>query len=521
MAFEFSEDHLNIMFSLANIQIPSGEMVFFGLRGCSPVDDSGTGFARSHKLEHLGVDFTHMKCTLGQWQPGVGLAVFPGSTVPHISAVRSHVANGGRGVNQLALGYYRDDHRYYKGEHMVSSPNSRHRAFRNDSPLPVWRTGDDATYEGDDFLGYETVFDNLHCAWQLNVAADSYSSYGCQVIAGMPRVEARGWTVEKGPWKTFVAQAYGVAQTRFCYALFAGHEALKTATLGADGRAQTVRFGSKGPLVKSVQEALIAQGFDIGPGGANGDCGFATINAVKRFQIAKLGAQNADLIVGPATAQELGLDWSGASGDAPVTTLAASASAATLTGDAGADQLDAGTPNAKYGVTFRSLVQGGFYSSDPDNLSVKRAIRTNNPGALNITAWQKQFPGYVGITQADSAGNRTTIYVTPEHGVGAWFHLLANRYGYGATGSVRIGDLARKYSGTASEASAASRAYVVGWKRGSGNTLAADTVVDLGDDAAVLKLAKAMFFHEIGGASPLKDAQIVEGVKRERGSGFA
>ena len=357
------------------------------------------------------------------------------------------------------------------------------------------------------------MFDNLHCAWQLNVAASSYSSVGCQVIAGMPRVEARGWTVERGPWKGFVAHAYEQPQTRFCYALFSGHEAVKAAAMGGEERAQTVRFGSKGPLVKSVQEALIAQGYDVGAGGADGDCGFGTINAVKRFQLAKLGAQNADLIVGPATAEALGLDWSGVRGGAPVVSLAASASAGEA---APAVVATDGTYNAKYKVTFRSLVSGGFYSHDPDDMSVKRAVRTNNPGALNITGWQKMFPGYVGITPADSAGNKTTIYLSPEHGVGAWFHLLATRYGYGAAGSVRIGELAKRYSGTTSESSAASKAYVAGWKRGSGNALDAGTVIDLGNDADVLKLAKAMFFHEIGSASPLKDEQIASGVKHER-----
>jgi peptidoglycan hydrolase-like protein with peptidoglycan-binding domain len=520
MAFEFAEEHLALMFSLANLDVPSGEMIFFGLRGCSPVDDSGTGFARSQKLEHLRVDFTHMNCTIGQWVPGTGIAVFPASTVPHINAVRSHIAAGGRGVNQLALGYYRDGNRYYKGEHKISNPSTRHRAFRNDSALPVWRTGDDADYEGDDFLGYEVVFDNMHCAWQLNVAASMYSSNGCQVIAGMPRVEARGWDIEKGPWKRFIAHAYDVPQSRFCYGLFAGHEAVKAATVSPEQRAQTVRFGSRGPLVKSVQEALMAQGYDIGAAGADGDCGFSTINAVKRFQLAKLGAQNADLIVGPATAEALGLDWSGASGASPVASLAASAAAAPAVAAEAAATAGGGTYNDKYKVTFRSLVAGGFYSHDPDDMSVKRAIRTNNPGALNITGWQKTFPGYVGITPPDSAGNKTTIYVTPEHGVGAWFHLLSQRYGYGATGSLRIGDLARRYSGTSSETSAASRAYVAGWKRGSGGALNAGSVIDLGDDSGVLMLAKAMFFHEIGSASPLKDVQIVEGVTRERQNTF-
>jgi hypothetical protein len=85
---------------------------------------------------------------------------------------------------------------------MVACLEARHECharISNDSALPIWRTGDDDTYEGDDFLGYEVALDNMHCAWQLNVAANNFSSNGCQVIAGMPRVVARGWEVEKGP----------------------------------------------------------------------------------------------------------------------------------------------------------------------------------------------------------------------------------------------------------------------------------------------------------------------------------
>ena len=64
---------------------------------------------------------------------------------------------------------------------------------------------------------------------------------------------------------------------------------------------------------------------------------------------------------------------------------------------------------------YGSLVPGGFFSADPEDMHVPRSVRTNNPGALNISAWQKERRGFVGVTPPDSAGNKTTIYRTPEH----------------------------------------------------------------------------------------------------------
>lgn len=164
---------------------------------------------------------------------------------------------------------------------------------------------------------------------------------------------------------------------------------------------------------------------------------------------------------------------------------------------------------------YRSLVAGGFFSSDPSDVRVKRSIRTNNPGALNISSWQRSFPGFVGTTQPDSAGNVTSIYVTPEHGVGAWYHLLSARYGYGRDGTLVVRDLARRYAGTAPD-SPAVRGYISGWRRWSGNRLDGDSQVSLADDDQVLLLAKGMFGHEIGGRTPLSAKQIAEGVIRER-----
>ena len=45
MSFTLTEDQLRNLFESANFPIFNDEMVFFGLRGCTPVDEGGTPFA--------------------------------------------------------------------------------------------------------------------------------------------------------------------------------------------------------------------------------------------------------------------------------------------------------------------------------------------------------------------------------------------------------------------------------------------------------------------------------------------
>ena len=84
------------------------------------------------------------------------------------------------------------------------------------------------------------------------------------------------------------------------------------------------------------------------------------------------------------------------------------------------------------------------------------------------------FPGFVGVTQPDQAGNVTTIYVTPENGTAAWYNLITDRYGYGENGSFKLSELAMKYAGVSSPADPAVTSYVKGWRRWSGNQLDKD-----------------------------------------------
>ena len=323
MSFLLTEDHLLSMFRLANFDMPESEMIFFALRGVSPVDTTDATVSKAHLLIEKGVDFDHMRCTIGQWRPGEGFAVFPGSTVPHVNAVRRHIADNGDGVNMLAPCYLTDlpgssDHRYRKGDHGIQSRLGPHRAFRNEQKLPIWRTGDDAVYEGDDRLEYFRAFDNLHCARKLDPTSPGFSSFGCQVVAGAAGGPLSAPGGEKGPWRAFVNSAYAISQKRFRYALFNEGEALRTAMLGATARTPSIRFGSTGELARYVQTGLLDAGYDIGASGPDGVIGFQTLSAVHDIQLKTFGPQNVDLVVGPMTAEAIGIDWPVATDDGGV-----------------------------------------------------------------------------------------------------------------------------------------------------------------------------------------------------------
>ncbi|HUI94181.1 MAG TPA: hypothetical protein VLX44_00380 [Xanthobacteraceae bacterium] len=175
-------------------------------------------------------------------------------------------------------------------------------------------------------------------------------------------------------------------------------------------------------------------------------------------------------------------------------------------------QTGSGQFNQKFNTFFTSLI-GGFFSADPDS-SKPRSIRTNNPGAMDVTDWQKTRVGFVGNTPDDGHGNKTTIYSAPEYGIAAWYFLLANRYGFG-DGSFTIGDLARKYAGPGAPQSNVDN-YVSAWTTFSNPQLSAASVVQMTDDGQMLNLARALFTNESGRPMPFADQQILFGIQHER-----
>lgn len=181
------------------------------------------------------------------------------------------------------------------------------------------------------------------------------------------------------------------------------------------------------------------------------------------------------------------------------------------------DVRDDGTFNAKYDTYFIALVPNGFYSSDPEDMSLPRAARVNNPGALNFSGWQRKRPGYAGTTKDDGQGNKTTIYSSPEYGVAAWYSLLSNKYRFESSPdrSFTIDQLARKYAGPDATAGKIAN-YVNGWSNLADKLLSSDSKINLDDDDAMLNLARAMYRLEAGAHLRIGNDQILFGITRER-----
>jgi hypothetical protein len=168
-------------------------------------------------------------------------------------------------------------------------------------------------------------------------------------------------------------------------------------------------------------------------------------------------------------------------------------------------------------TVFGALVPGGFFSSDPNAPGVPRSIRTNNPGALNFRPWQASRPGFAGKTAPDANGNVTTIYRTPEHGIAAWYHLLSAIYAF-PNGTFSLADLARRYAG-AQASDADINAYVRGWAhfyRQDGQPTPPPDLISVTDGAAMRDLARAMFSHEAGRQTPVRDEQIDFAIRHEQ-----
>jgi hypothetical protein len=154
---------------------------------------------------------------------------------------------------------------------------------------------------------------------------------------------------------------------------------------------------------------------------------------------------------------------------------------------------------------YRSLV-GGFFSQTPmDKSTGPVTIRMNNPGAINGAKWEMSYPGYVDTVET-TPGNRSTIFETPEYGVGAWFQLMTN---YRAQGATTVGGIITKYGGGQDYS-----AYVQTVAKMTGFT--PDTVINLNDDQQVLKFGKAMFRYEAGRPLPWSDDQILCGIRGGR-----
>ncbi|MCF3640638.1 peptidoglycan-binding protein [Rhizobium sp. TRM95111] len=285
--------------------VPSEGLVFFGIRGALPEKPTDSRFLASHGANFATVDYQRMRCTLGQWDVAARkVALFPGSTVPSLVNIKSSRLKNGSGTNLLMFGRYE----HQRGVHKAGKPNG-HRAFRQACFFPVWRTADNLDYDLEDRIDFGSgpdsyVWDNIHSAFSDNTES-GYSSAGCQVVCGLPKSARRGNAAETGPWRTFIDNGYGGAQTRFVYLLFGSAELAAIDRAADTALRQVVRYGSTGALARQVQEALIAKG--ALQDGADGDFGRDSVKALVTFQRRQFGPKAGDGVCGENTAAALGL----------------------------------------------------------------------------------------------------------------------------------------------------------------------------------------------------------------------
>ncbi len=304
--FELTADVLQRLAKRNQFSPKAGRLIFFGIRGALPIEINGTGFASAQQLRFADVNHQYMRCTIGQFDTSNDrLAVFPGSTVPHIKNISKAARRGGLGANMLMLGHYA----YSKGPHPRPPKRGSHRAFRQASWFPVWRSRDDHDYELDDMIDNEGAFvwDNLHSAYNDNIDRPRFASAGCQVVCGHGE-SPRGNGNERGPWRKFVSHAYGTRgnQPKFSYYLFSAAEVAMVTGRTDDRIWCSLRFGSSGDLVKQAQAKLIDDGFPLGT--PDGDFGRNTLDSLIGFQERNFGRGTADGILGPNTASALDFD---------------------------------------------------------------------------------------------------------------------------------------------------------------------------------------------------------------------
>jgi hypothetical protein len=302
--FTLKESHLKKLCKINSYQLPETEIIFFGIRGCLPVNDNNSEFKKEQAVYLSDTNYVNPRCTIGQWSPSKGtIAVFPGSTVPHLNHVKTAHAKGGVGANQMMTGFFHD---YRKGTHKPGSATG-HEAFRQTAGRPIRRTADDFDFDNDDRVEFSNPCDNLHSAWCMSINHNYYASAGCQVIVGYPKCGKRGSNPDSGPWKIFKENAYKISQQSFPYVLMEGRDAYRTANMGNQKQSARLRFGSKGDLVNDLQKALKEKGYYEGK--IDGDFGDRTNRAVLKYQTDIFGPSADDGIVGPQTASALGLTW--------------------------------------------------------------------------------------------------------------------------------------------------------------------------------------------------------------------
>lgn len=299
----FTLDHRTLERLTASFSYELGDddCVLFGLRGCLPTNRPDRQLGDAKPLRSVPTDHLSMRCTLGVWIRGQRqvLAV-PGSTVPHKKHVQRAVSAGGVGANQVLPSLLA----FEKGFHPRSAASGQQLAFVQAADFPYQRTADDLDFDGDDPIVVGRPGDNIHCAYQDTPDLPGFDSAGCFVVAGRAKRSGMPNTKDIGCWPHFRDRAIESGQTSFRFLLANGSEAEAAATAPPGTLPVRLRFGSRGPAVKQMQDVLVKQHL-LARTDASGVFGPRTLRAVSEAQ--RLAYLTQDGTCGLNTADALGI----------------------------------------------------------------------------------------------------------------------------------------------------------------------------------------------------------------------
>ena len=280
--FNFSTAHLDRLIQAHHYDIRD-EVVLFALRGCLPTNLQDITRSALKPLRQIAVDYQRLRCTVGWADRKNGqLMACPGSSVPHRKHIEKALAHSGQGANCLAPGLLR----FAKGTHPSTGGYGSQVAFTQAQPFPHQRTQDDLDYDDDDVITVGFPGDNLHAAYVDSATSDfppNFESAGCIVVAGFPVRQGYAQSRDLGCWPRFRDAAYAVEQDSFAMILAHGGETEAIATAPVGSVPCMLRYGSAGPLVERVQQALVGAGL-LNPTQVDGRYGRTTLNAVVAFQ---------------------------------------------------------------------------------------------------------------------------------------------------------------------------------------------------------------------------------------------